>query len=50
MWSVYEFLDERGHSTIRAWLERERIQRLQVHTFRQKIDALRMGGPEITPV
>ena len=49
MWSVCEFLDERGHSTIRAWLERERVQRLQVHTFRQKIDALRMGGPEMTP-
>ena len=49
MWSVYEFLDERRRSTIRAWLEQERVQQGQVATFRAKIDALRMGGPDMNP-
>ena len=49
MWNVCEFLDERQRSTIRAWLEKERVQQGQVATFRAKIDTLRMGGPDMNP-
>ena len=49
MWSVYEFLDRRGYSTVRAWLEQERVPKEQVAAFRAKMDALKHGGPEMTP-
>jgi hypothetical protein len=48
-WSVYEFLDGRGRSTIRGWLEAEKVQKGQVATFRAKIDAFKRGGPEMNP-
>ena len=48
-WNVYEFLDDHRRSTIRAWLEKKKVQKDQVALFRAKIDGLRRGGPDLNP-
>ena len=49
VWEVWEFLDERNHSIVRAWLEREHVSREQVAALRAKLDLLRRSGPEMAP-
>ena len=49
LWTVYEFLDEKHRSTVKAWLERERVPKEQVGALRAKLELLRNGGPEMTP-
>lgn len=49
LWTVYEFLDEKHHSTVKSWLELHRVPKQQVAAFRAKLEILSNGGPEMSP-
>lgn len=49
LWTVYEFLDENLRSTVRAWLEAERVPKEQVAALRAKLDLLSRGGRDLVP-
>jgi len=49
MWTVYEFLDNRGAGVIQIWLKKERIQKKARVLLDQKIDLLRQCGPGLPP-
>jgi hypothetical protein len=49
MWSIYEFLDDRGDRILSVWFRKEKIQKKARILFDQKVDLLEKYGPDLPP-
>ena len=48
-WEIYEFLDSRKDGVITEWLRREKIPKRSRALLDQKLDQLRLHGPDLPP-
>lgn len=48
-WTLYEFLDPRGHGVIEVWVQEERLQKKAIAQLNSKLDLLGQSGPDLPP-
>jgi hypothetical protein len=48
-WLLFDFTDERGSSVVSEWVQAEKLSRRDVGQLNQKLDMLRIAGPDTPP-